>query len=176
MDLVFVGEKQREVTLEELYRNAAQKMTHWLTLPECDGVFYGAAAYRAWADDIEAGRFADDNLPLWENYGVYVCNLATSGGFPEYVLMKLADINKSYSYLAQLGEKIQRLLPNEGWMEGKIMLWVQLEELDGGMDMGKVRATMRDKEKRSKVAAALRDYAERLDQAVDLLKDALRLL
>jgi len=177
MDLIFIGEKQREVTLEELYLKAIQKMTYWLTLPERGGVFFGAAAFRAWADDIEAGRFEDENLPMWENYGVYVCNLATSGGMPEYIFLKLAEMNQSHSYLAQLGDKIQKLLPNEGYMEGRSLLWIQLEKLGGGMaqngamDHGIFMATMRDKEKRSKVAAALRDYAGRLDQAVELLKE-----
>jgi hypothetical protein len=176
MDLIFIGEKHREVTLEELYIKAIQKMTHWLTLPECSGIFYGAAAYRAWADDIEAGRFADDNLPLWENYGVYVCNLATSGGEPTYIFKKLADMNQAYSYLTHLGEKIQKLLPAESPTGGRSLLWIQLDDLDGGMDMGKVRTTMRDTDKRAKVATALRDYAERLDLAVELLKNGLHTL
>ena len=117
MDLIFIGEKQREVTLEELYIKSIQKMMYWLTLPESNGVYYGAAAFRAWADDIEAGRYEDDNLPLWENYGVYVCNFATSGGFPEVILVGLAEMNQSYSYLVPLAEKIQELLPNEGGLK-----------------------------------------------------------
>jgi len=178
LDLIFIGEKQREVTLEELYIKAIKKMPHWLTLPECNGMFFGAAAYRKWADDIEAGRFADDNLHAmnWENYGVYVCNLATSGGMPEYIFIKLAEMNPIYSKLAPLGDKIQKLLPNEGYMEGRNMLWVQLEELNAGMDMGQVKKTMRDKEKRSKVAALLRDYADRLDKAVELMEGGVRQL
>ena len=182
MDLIFVGEKRHEVTLEELYIKAIRKMTHWLTLSERDGMFFGASAFRAWANDIEAGRFANENLSLWENYGVYVCNLATSGGEPTYIFRKLADMNQSYSYLAPLGEKIQKLLPAESPTGGRSLLWMQLEELGGGfwdesgggVDMDRVKTTMHDKEKRSKVADALRDYAERLDQAVELLKTGLR--
>lgn len=176
MDLIFIGEKQREVTLEELYLKAVNKMNHWLTLPGRDGVFFGAAAFRAWADDIEAGRFEDNSLPLWENYGVYVCNLATNGGEPIYIFKKLADMNQLYSYLAPLGEKIWNLLPSESPTGGRSLLWIKLEELDGGMDMDKVKATTRDKEKRSKVAAVLRDYADRLDQALALIKEGLRRL
>ena len=107
---------------------------------------------------------------MWENYGVYVCNLATSGGEPTYIFKKLADMNQSYSYLAPLGEKIQKLLLAESPTGGRSLLWIQLEELDGGMDMNKVKTIMRDRKKRSKVAAALRDYAERLDKAVEILK------
>lgn len=173
MDLIFIGEKQREVTLEELYMKSIQKMTHWLTLPERDGKYFGAAAFRAWADDIETGRFANNNLPLWENYGVYVCNLATSGGELTYIFKKLADMNQSYLYLAHLGEKIQKLLPAESPTGGRSLLWIQLDELEGGMDLDKVKETMHDKEKRSKVSAVLRNYAERIDQVVKLLEDGL---
>ena len=55
----------------------------------------------------------------------------------------------------------------------KSLLWIQLDELDGGMDIDKVKITMCDKEKRSKVADALRNYAECLDQTVKLLKETL---
>ena len=169
LDLVFIGERKREVSLEELYLSTVRKMSHWLRLPERDGMFFGAAAYRVWADDIESGRFEDESIALWDNYGVYVCNLATSGGLPAYILRKLAEKNPVYSELAHVGEKIHTLLPSESPTGGKSLLWVQLEELGGGMDMKAVRLTMRDKQKRAKVAAALRNYADRLDQAVELL-------
>lgn len=169
MDLIFIGEKQREMGIEELYVKAINKMSYWLTLPERSGVFFGASAFRAWADDIDAGRFEDDSLRLWDNYGVYVCNLATSGGEATFLFKKLADMNQEYSYLESLGEKIQKLIPTESPTGGKNLLWIQLDELDGGMNMNKVKIAMHDKEKRSQIAKVLHDYAERLDQVVELL-------
>jgi len=176
IDLILIGKKQREVTLEELYVTAAYKMVHWLTLPERGGKYFGAAPYRAWADDIENGRFEDENLPLWENYGGYICNLATNGGgVPTFIFNKLANMNSSFSQFALLGEKIFGLLENGNGC----FIWNTLEKMDAGMaeggsNMHKVRATMRDKEKRSKVAAVLRDYAERIDQVVEIIKTDLR--
>ena len=82
--------------------------------------------------------------------------------------------------MAPLGEKTQKLLPTESPTGGRSLLWIQLEELGGGMaqngamDKNIFRTTMRDKEKRSKVADALRDYAGRLDQVVEILKTGLR--
>lgn len=176
LDLVFIGKKKREVSLEEIYLNIIKKMPYWLTLPEHSGMFFGAAAYRAWADDIEAGRFTNESLPLWENYGVYVCNLATSGGEPTYIFKKLADMNPKYTELANVGVRIQNLLPAETPTGGRSLLWIQLEELGGCMNMDDVKITMRDKEKRGKVASALRDYAQRLDQAIELMNESLLLL
>jgi len=169
LDLIFVSEKQRDVTLEEIYLKAVDNTLQWLTLPERNGVFFGAAAYRAWADDIDAGRYDDNNLPLWSNYCVYVANLATSGEAPTYIFENLAALNPSYTHLVSLSEQFQTRLHSEMPGEDK-KLWTILEKIDAGMDTDKVKATMRDKEKRAKVASALRNYAERLDHAVRLLK------
>lgn len=176
LDLIFVGLKQKEMTLEDIYLQIIKKMPHWLTLPKRDGKYFGAAAYRKWADDIEAGRFCSEDLDLWGNYGVYVCNLATNGGEATYIFRDLAQINDAYSELAVQGEKIQELLPAESPTGGRSKLWIQLDELGGGMDMDIVKATMADKEKRAKVAKALYDYADRLDQAVAIMKECARML
>ncbi|MCL2433229.1 MAG: hypothetical protein FWD16_01745 [Clostridia bacterium] len=170
LDLAFVGSKTWDLPKGEILFQTILSMPRWLSLPEKDGMYFGAAAFRAWAEDINAGRFEDDNLALWENYGVYVCNLATSGGRNIYMFRELAAINPGFSEWAEWGEKIQQLLPSESPNgEGKSLLWVQLEELGGGMDMDTVRLTMRDKAKRAKVAEALLDYADKLDEALELL-------
>lgn len=176
IDLIFIGEKQCEVTIEEIYIKTINKMLYWLTLPEHDGMFFGAAAYRAWADDIENGRFTDGNIPLWENYGVYVVNLATSGsGGPAHICSKLAGINHKYSALLNLKEKLLELTPAEGSDgSGRNLLWIKLDDLGGGMDMNAVRETMHDREKRLLVATALRDYAKKVDEVVKLLKEVLQ--
>ncbi|MCI8553881.1 MAG: hypothetical protein HFJ80_02915, partial [Clostridiales bacterium] len=109
LELIFIGEKQREVTQEELYVKSVQKMPHWLTLPAQGGKSFGAAAFRAWAEDIEGGRFEEENLSLWDNYGVYVVNLATSPAIPFFILKRLADRNPAYSDYRVLYEQIRQL-------------------------------------------------------------------
>lgn len=175
IDFVFIGEKQREVSLGEIYINAIKKMVYWLSLPNHDGLFYGAAAFRAWADDIEAGRFTDSDLSIWENYGVYVCNLATSPAIPFYLLKKLSEMDSVYSNYAALHDEIKSLFPSfkpddVTAHENKDGLWSELESLGAGMNMELVKTTMQDHDKRSKVAAVLRDYAGRLDKTAELLK------
>jgi len=169
IDLIFIGKKQRDVSLEDVYLQAIKRMSYWLTLPERNGMYFGAAAYRAWADDIDNGRFEDENLILWANYGVYVVNLATSGGEPTFIFSKLAQMNPQYKKWVPLGEKIQTLIPAETPTGGRSLLWIQLDELGGGFEA--THKVMRDKEKRSKIAAALRDYANRLDQVIALLRE-----
>jgi hypothetical protein len=169
MDWIFVGEKRREVTLEEIYLNTIKKMAYWLALPERDGMFFGAAAFRAWADDIENGRYEDENVDLWGNYGVYVCNLATSGGEPTFLFHKLAKTNPQYIDYIELGEKIQSLLPAETPTGGKTLDWIRLDDLSDGMNV--TREVMRDKDRRSKIAAVLRERADNLDEVVRILND-----
>ena len=63
---------------------------------------------------------------------------------------------------------------SSGWQnhgDGQCNIWNSLENLKSGMNMDDVKVTMRDKEKRSKVAAVLRDYAIRLDRVVEVLED-----
>jgi len=173
MDLIFIGDKQREITMEELYLGAIKNMTHWLTLPERDGMFFGAAAFRAWADDIEAGRYEDKKTHLWDDYGVYVCNLATSPAIPYFIFKKLAKINPAYTHYMALHDEIVRLFPafkpdDIVPDDGKDGLWSELEHLRGGFNV--TRKVVRNKKRRGKIAAALRSYAGRLDQAVRMLE------
>ena len=167
MDWIFVGEKQREITQEEIVLRAIKMMPHWLALPGRDGMFFGAAAFRAWADDIEAGRYEDEGAGLWDDYGVYVCNLATSGGEPTYLFRQLAELNPQYAHYIELGEKIQRLLPAETPTGGKTLDWIRLDKLKGGLDAE--RKILCDKKKRGKIAAVLRERADHLDEALRLL-------
>ena len=172
MDWIFVGEKLHDITMEGLYLGAVSNMTHWLTLPERDGMFFGAAAFRAWADDIEAGRYENKKTHLWDDYGVYVCNLATSPAIPYFIFKKLAKINPAYTHYMALHDEIVRLFPafkpdDIVPDDGKDGLWSELEHLRGGFNV--TRKVMRNKKRRGKIAAALRGYAERLDEAVRIL-------
>lgn len=173
LDLIFIGEKQRDVSLEKIYISAIKKMSYWLTLPERNGMYFGAEAFYKLANDIEEGRFATEGMNLWDNYCVYICNIATNGGEPTYIFNKLADINHKYDGLIQVAEQIQKLLPLETPTGGKSLLWVKLDELEAGMNTKTVAVTMRDIKKRSKVAETLRDYAKRLEQVVELLNKIL---
>lgn len=171
MDWIFAGDRLRDVTLEELYLDAVKKIPYWLTLPERGGMFFGAAAFRAWADDIENDRYEDDNTDLWADYGVYVVNLATTPALPYFMLKTFAEMSAVYSDYTQLHDTISALFPafkpdDQVPDESKDGLWSELEYLGGGLNV--TREVLR-----GKIAAALRGYASRLDQAVELLNGGL---
>ena len=173
MNWLFAGEKLREVTLEELYLYAAKRMTYWLTLPQRDGMCFGSAAYRAWAEDIEGGRYEDETVDLWGDYGVYVCNTATSGDLPLFVLRSLAEMNPAYAAYSSLADEIFELLPTENPTGGPSKLWTDLEKLGAGLS-NITRDLLCDNERRTKIAALLYEYADNLDRAVELLETAIK--
>jgi hypothetical protein len=172
MDWIFIGEKQREFSLENFYLETIKKMNHWLTLPEYNSMFFGAKAFLAWADDIERGRY-DEKSDLWGDYSVYVCNLATSPAIPFFVFKKLYEINPNYSHLLPLHDEIIKLFPSYKPDditpdESRDGLWSELEHLGGGFNI--THEILCDKEKRSRIAIVLRNYSIRLDKVVDMLK------
>jgi hypothetical protein len=165
------------VTLDALYLDAVKRIPSWLTLPERDGMFFGTAAFRAWADDIEGGRYEDTATDLWADYSVYVCNVATTPALPYFMLKKLAEMRAEYADYLPLHDKISALFPAfkpDDMVvpdDSKDGLWSELEHLGGGFNV--TRDVLCDKAKRGKIATVLRGYASRLDMAVELLHDGL---
>ncbi len=160
-DWIFVGEKKCDISFDDVVRNAVIKMPHWLTLPEKNGMFFGAKAYRAWADDIENGRY-ESETDLWSNYSVYICNMATnSGGASAF----LDQVKISYPQYTDIINKIAEQYTNTGNGEGG--LWKALEDLGGGFNV--TPETIQDKEKRTKIATKIREAAMCLDNVLDIL-------
>ncbi len=151
-------------------------LPHWVTLPADGTKRFGAAAFRAWADDIDEGRFADDRLPLW---GKLRRVRLLSGHERRRADLPLPQAGRNGPPLRPLepfGSRIQALLPAETPTGGRSLLWVELESLGGGMDMAQVRETMRDRARRGRVSAALRQYADRLEEALALMREAAALV
>ena len=85
LDLAFISGKQREVTLADVYKTAIMRMPMWLTMHERDGRLFGAQALR---HGLTTSSRADSRTKLLRcgtAYGVYVCNIATSGGEATYI-------------------------------------------------------------------------------------------
>ncbi|MDR1261865.1 MAG: hypothetical protein LBK46_00090 [Oscillospiraceae bacterium] len=169
-DWIFVGEKVKEFTADEIVRAAAVNMTHWLSFPEKDGVFFGAQAFRAWADDIGSGRY-DNESDMWGNYGVFFCNLATNSWANNIsdaphasLLYKLAKLNPEYS---DVRDKVAEQYFRIGNGDGKGGIWNELEGLGGGFNAN--HETLHDN--RAQIAAKLREAAECTDEIVRVLTE-----
>lgn len=170
LELVFTEKNEDDIPLQDIYTKIIKKLPYWLTLPEQNGMHFGADAYRAWASDILAGRFAQNSIDLWGNYCVYVCSLATNGGLPVFIFDKLAELNPAFSELTLLADKIKKLLPTEAPDSGKSMLWAQLEKLDMAMNADKVGEMMQISDRRKDAAKLLSAYASKLEETIALLQ------
>lgn len=167
-DWIFVGEKKRDIPLEDIVRNAVLKIPHWLTVPEKNGMFFGAQAFCAWADDIETGRYENEKN-LWDNYGVYVANLATNAGNSgnePYLIKKFAEIAPQHMDMCNQIQNLYVKMSNQ--TDGT---WKSIEDLGGGFNV--TLEVMQDKEKRSQIATKIREAAHCLDKVVKILQENL---
>lgn len=167
-DWIFIGEKKSGGTIEEIVKKAIRKMPCWLTLPEQDGVFFGPAAFRAWAEDIEGGRY-DNETDLWGNYGVYVCNLATNAGNggrgPNIDAQFFLTTPEYRDMWPKISEQYVKMSNING-------VWKALEALGGGFNV--TLDALKDKERRKQIAGKLREAADCLDQVLIVLKANLK--
>jgi len=140
-------------------------MLHWVTLTQKDGVCFGAAAFRAWADDIENGKY-DVEKDMYTDYGVYMIALATNSvAAPIF----LDQIKRTHPEFAEMAEKIKRQYIKMGSGEGGV--WKELEDIGGGFNV--TPDNLRDKEKRANIAAKIRKAAECTDEVMQILQEYL---
>ncbi len=162
---LIVGEKKRTVELADLYRDAILDLPRLLTVKN-ERYCFGAAAFRAWADDIERGRY--DRLPpedfdVWTMYTVYICNLATNGSCCHSFLDKARALNQSLTCTDELHrqyERMRRMWNADGGQD--------LEALGGGFNV--TLEALQNHDKRAKIAAKLREFAACTEAAVEAVR------
>jgi len=186
-DLIFVGEKQREAPLAKLYREAIERLPALLTT-QTENYIFGAKAFRAWADDIENGKYDDlatlEGDAKWDNYTNYVCVLATNSSCCFGFLEKAMELNPDMAWLKEL-YKLYRLqgalwTRHDGNAEetrfrkeyekrhGKI---TTLEKLGGGFNIS--HKTLSNPKKRAKIVAKIREFADVTDEVLRVLNENL---
>jgi len=159
--LVFVGEKKREISLANLYKDAIFAIPTFSQI-KTDDYCFGAEAFRAWADDIENGKFdgmAVEGFDYWGYYTNYVCVLATNGSCCHGFLNKVMELNVDLGFLKEVDDLYTKL--------GK--MWIEdLEGLGGGFNI--TLETLQDKVKRVGIAAKLRECAEITDEIMRIIE------
>lgn len=182
--LVVTGNKNREVSLKQIYRHAIIQLPKLLTMKTNDSVF-GAETFRMWADDIEKGKYDKGNIDFF-TYEVYVLNLATNSGGSQEFLEKAQELNPDYTFLE--GVRKQYRMTNYLWNGG---YWIKdvhtpeereemkqlygdynLESLGGAF--GCKLETLRDKEKRALIVKQIRRFADCIDEVVRILNENLK--
>lgn len=180
---VIVGEKKREVSLKQIYRNVIIQLPKLLTMKTDDYVF-GAEAFRVWANDIENGKYDGINVDFF-TYEVYVLNLATNSGGGQEFLEKAQELNPDYTFLVDVRKQYR--ITNYLWNGGH---WIkdvhsseereEMKQLYGDYNLealggafGCKHETLQDKEKRAPIVKQIRRFADCMDEVVRILNENL---
>lgn len=162
---IFVGEKIKSRPLAEIYRERVISLPKLLTT-DTEKFCFGAAAFRAWADDIENGKFDSvrpEDFNLWTSYTCYVCGIATNGTCAHAYLKKALELNPDMTFLEEAIHLYKRY--GEMWNNDN---GDDLEAIGGGFNI--TLETLKDTTRRSRIAAKLREFADVTDEIVRILK------
>ena len=160
-----MGDKKENRPLAEIYREAIQAIAPMQRI-KTDTYCFGAEAFRAWAKDIEDGKFdkaTPEAFDPWCDHTNYVCTLATNSGGCQGFLKKAHELNPDMKYLEEVGKIYKRT--GEMWNNDN---GADLEALSGGFNV--TLEALQNKEKRGKIVAKIREFAKVTDEIVRILK------
>ena len=166
---VFVGEKKENIPLDRIYREAIRTVPQYFKI-KTDAFCFGPEAFRAWAKDIENGKFDDmpvDDFDAWAYHTNYICVLATNGSCCHGYLKKAQELNPDMTYLEEVSRLYKRTADIWNNDNGN-----DLEALGGGFNV--TLEALQDKEKRSKIAAKIYEAADCTDEVVKILENKRR--
>lgn len=179
---IFVGEKTEQKDLKQQYRDVIQHLAELLTV-KTDTYCFGAEAFRAWAADIEGGRFdgmKPEDFDGWCMYTTYVCCLATNSGGCRGFLEKAQALNPDLTFLEEVRRqyRITGLLWNAGESgDGFAEEYAReigetpdsLEAVGGGFNI--TLEALQNPEKRARIVAVIRRFADCIDTVVRILRE-----
>ena len=127
---------------------------------------FGPEAFRAWARDIENGKFdsmTTEDFDTWCDHTNYVCVLATNGSCCHGFLQKARELNPDMSFLEEVSELYKKMKYMANGDPDS------LEALSGGFNVTLV--VLQDKEKRAKIASKIREFADVTDEIMRIIKE-----
>lgn len=159
--LIFIEQLPAIEDLAAAYRAAILALPGLMEQKPCGGVWFGAAAYQKWADDLENGRYdrcSHENFDGWRDWDIYLCNLATNAGHGWDFIARAYVHNPDMLKILQLIPLLER---NNG-------VWNRLEEL--GFGFGIQLDRLQDAEKRPEAVRLIRSLAKASEEMVSLFK------
>lgn len=166
---LFIGEKKRTVDLAQVYRDIIIDMPRLLTI-KTDEFCFGPEAFRAWAGDIEGGKFDTMSLECfddgWDSHISNICNMATNGSCVFTFLDRARELNPDFAFLEDIGRQYRRTA--EIWNNDN---GNDLEALGGGFNV--TLSNLRDKTRRCKIAGKIREAAACMDTVLEILNENL---
>ena len=165
MGWIFVEQKVKECSLAELYRERIRTLPK-LLCTKTEKYCFGADAFRAWADDIESGKFdkvKSEEFDPWTSYTVYVCGLATNGSCCYSFLERAQKLNTDMTFLGEVIRLYRRF--RDMWENDN---GEDLEAIGGGFNV--TLEVLQNEQRRKKIVAKLREFADVTDEIVQVLK------
>ncbi len=161
-DLIFIETLPEVPPEKEVYRAAVLQLPDLMTAdPTPRGVYFGASAYRRWAEDILAGRYDDytgEGLASWTDWCIYVCNLATNAGHGQAFLRRTHELNPDLAFIPGL----IRLF------DENTAVWNELESIGVGFNVTPEK--LQNPAAQRQAAAALNRLAEVNERIVGLIR------
>jgi hypothetical protein len=169
---IFVGDKKENRSLAELYREAIYAIPQHLSV-KTDTYCFGAEAFRAWARDIENGRFdrmTIEEFDTWGYYTNYVCVLSSNGCCCHEFLKRARELNPDMGYLTEISALYLRYAEMWGGENNRNDA-DSLEVLGGGFNV--TLDALQDKARRDKIVTKIREFADVTDEIVRVLNENL---
>ena len=166
---IFVGDKKENRPLSKIYREAVDAIAP-MQLIKTDTYCFGADAFRAWASDIESGKFdkmTAEEFDPWCDHTNYVCTLATNGSCCHGFLERAQELNPDMDYIEKVSTLYRKIAEMWGG-DNNHNDPDNLEALGGGFNV--TLESLQDKERRGKIAAKIREFAKVSDEIVRILK------
>ncbi len=161
---IFVGEKKKHLELADIYRRRIKSLPELLTTKR-EGFCFGAEAFRSWAKDIENGKFDNikpEEFDDWPMHTVYVCNLATNSSCFHEFLNRAQTLNPDLTYIGEIHGLYEKMRCMWNEQNGE-----DLEAIGGGFNI--TLQALQDKQKRTRIAAKLREFADCTDEIISIL-------
>jgi DNA-binding transcriptional MerR regulator len=161
---VFVGEKRKKIELAGIYRNRILTLPKLLTT-KTEGYCFGAEAFRSWAAEVEAGKFDQmkpEDFDDWPMYTIYVCNLATNSSCCHDFLEKAQYLNPDFKFIEEIRELYHKMQHMWNEQNGE-----DLEAIGGGFNI--TLGVLQDVERRNRITAKIREFAEVTEQVIGVL-------
>lgn len=169
---VFIGEKKENLPLAEIYRKAIKDILPLQSI-KTDAYCFGPEAFKAWAKDIDNGKFdrmAAAEFDTWCDYTNYVCVLATNGSCCHEFLKRTRELNPDMVFLEEVSRLYHRLAEMWGGDNNRNDS-DNLEALGGGFNV--TLEVLKDKEKRGKIVNKLHEFAECIEKIIQVLQNNL---
>jgi hypothetical protein len=163
---IFIGEKKTAIDVAKVYREILRDTPDILSVKTEDYCF-GAEAFRAWAADIENGKFdgvKPEDFDGWDAHVSNVCNMATNGSCVMNFTCRAQGLNPDLTFLEEINklyDRTAKIWNDDGGGD--------LEALGGGFNV--TLGALQDKAKRGRIAAKIREAAGCIDEVVRILRE-----